>query len=190
MNFFKTIRHLWKEAQKNAEQEQRSKQRIKSLIDFAQREFLDGFYYDWESDLGQEFADIIDVMNKEDWLYFEQIVHTIPSETLQNIGDYLCMDPIFHKLEHIHSKKILCLAFLHCNDDESYYLSDNVSAELGTYVDLELSFLEKVLKRFEEILIYGEMGKPEDSSDWLKECLNYLKEKIENTQIYEQNNTE
>jgi len=104
MSLFNKIKNRWKEARLKSKQERQSKQRVKALIDFAEREFFDGFYYDWEDELGKEFAAIIDSMNTNNWLYFESIIDTIPSETLYNIGYYLYVEPIFYKLNNLQAK--------------------------------------------------------------------------------------
>ncbi|WP_298417012.1 hypothetical protein [uncultured Kordia sp.] len=161
----------------------KSFKKVNALVNFTEQEFSDGFYFAWENELGQQFADLIDVIQEEDWLYFESIITTIPSKSLSDIGYFLFLEPIFHKLDYLDAKRILCLCFIHCNDEDSYDLSNDVSVELGTYVDLELSFLEKVLQRFLELLDYTTSMKPNRDISNLERNISFLNEKIKNTRI-------
>jgi hypothetical protein len=158
-----------------------SEQKIETLLHFVNDETHGEFEYEWENQLGQAFADLVDTMTTDDWQHFEHILATIYPEDLYKLGHYFCMSPSYYKMDFLLVKRILCQLFLRCTDEDAYDLSHDVMITLETKADLELALVEKVLQRFEALLVYNQTCRPERNVSNLKRNIEFIKEKIVNT---------
>jgi hypothetical protein len=164
-----------------AKKRKQSEQKIQALLHFVNNETDGEFEYEWENHLGQAFANLVDAMTTEDWQYFETKLPAIHPEDLYKLGDYFCVYPSYYTMDSVLAKRILCWIFLRCTDEDAYQLSHDVTIELGTYVDLKLSLLEKIRQRFEALLVYTTTCKPERNTANLGRNIEFIKEKVANT---------
>ena len=153
-------------------------QKIKDLYRYLANDFDENEFYFVQPVVLKELGIYIDVLDENDWVYFEKNIHLWDSEILDRFARVISeYKP--RQFDYILRAKIYCLALIHCLDEESLDLCFNLPAEIGLAVDLEVNILEKVMIRLKELLVNlertGDKGITKRAIDFLKEKLKAYK---------------
>lgn len=148
--------------------------KIKDLYSYLANDFCEITFTYSEPLVLKTFGTYVDVLDENDWVYFEKNINLWASEILDRFARVIAeYKP--KKFDYFLRAKIYCLALIHCLDEESLDLCFNLPAEIGLSKDLEADILEKIIKRLRELLY--DLERIEDRSIAIK-TIGFVKEKL------------
>lgn len=138
---------------------------------------IDGLWeFEWENWAAKAFIKLVNALEKEDWIYFEQNIELWDSENLAEFAHYLLSVDEYLRANYYYLTRCYCLAFIHCNKEESNDLSTNLPAYIGLLPNIAPHILVKVIDRLKQ-----HIANNGQKDTHIERSVEFVKEKLENT---------
>lgn len=139
--------------------------------------------FDWnaftygQSYVLKSFGGYIEKFKEEDWCYFEKNIDLWASEILHRFA-VVIVEYYSKNLNPAIQKRVYCLALINCWDTETCDLCNNLPAELGLVVDLDVKILERIIERLEQLLNHYTVVAHFQAEEHTKHTIEFVKKKL------------